>query len=329
MAEKVKVAVAGTGYWGKNLVRSLNELGYLKSICDSNPVLLSVLKTTYPEITVTSEYKEILEDKEINGILIALPAERHFEFAKQAILAGKDVFVEKPLALKLNDAKILISLAEKYSRILMVGHLLHYHSGFKKLKEIVKSGGIGKVCQIYSSRLSMGKIRPQENVIWSFAPHDISMMLSLVEAKPESIFVNGNSIIQKNIEDMATINCNFADNIKSHIFVSWYNPFKRQEFTVIGKKKMIVFDDTKNWAEKLQIFSHEVFYKKDSPEIVKKEPENIIIAKTEPLKDECNHFIECIKNRQKPLTDGHEGFRVLEVLDIAQKSLNSGKVEYF
>jgi UDP-2-acetamido-3-amino-2,3-dideoxy-glucuronate N-acetyltransferase len=329
MIETVKVAVTGAGYWGKKLVRSLYELGYLKSVCDSNPVLLNDLRKTYPDILITSDYKDLLKDKEIKGVLIALLAEMHFDFTKQAILSGKDVFVEKPLALKLTDAKELIRLAEKNKKILMVGHLLHYHSGFSKLKEIVRSGEIGKVRYIYSSRLSTGKIRAQENVIWSFAPHDISMMLSLVESKPESIFVKGHCIVQKNIEDIATINLEFVDNIKSHIFVSWLNPFKRQEFTVICEKKMIVFDDTKSWEEKLQIYPHEVFHKDGLTDIIKKKPVKIFIATSEPLKDECSHFIECIKNRQKPLTDGYEGFRVLEVLDIAQKSLNSGKVEYF
>jgi len=273
-------------------------------------------------VSITKEFSEILKDKEIGAVFIALPAEMHYTAVKDALLAGKNVFVEKPLSLDQREAGELIDLSHKMKSVLMVGHLLQYHPGFVKLKEITEKGELGKINYIYSSRLSLGKVRTRENIIWSFAPHDISMILSLANSEPSYIDASGGSYINSNIADIATIRMEFESGVKSHIFVSWLYPYKRHELVVIGDKKMAVFDDTKDWEDKLLIYPHEIDLKGKIPLLVKKKASKVAIEKKEPLKEECRHFIDCINNNKIPLTDGNEGLRVLKVLQYAQKSLD-------
>lgn len=273
-------------------------------------------------MSITKEFSEILKDKEIGAVFIALPAEMHYIAAKDALLAGKNVFVEKPLSLDQREAGELIDLSHKMKSVLMVGHLLQYHPGFVKLKEITEKGELGKINYIYSSRLSLGKVRTRENIIWSFAPHDISMILSLANSEPSYIDASGGSYLNSNITDIATIRMEFESGVKSHIFVSWLYPYKRHELVVIGDKKMAVFDDTKDWEDKLLIYPHEIDLKGKIPLLVKKKASKVAIEKKEPLKEECRHFIDCINNNKIPLTDGNEGLRVLKVLQYAQKSLD-------
>jgi len=329
MKKEIKIAVVGAGYWGKNLVRAFYELGCLSVVCDSNIEILSDLKKKYPDLETTTDFTEILNNEKVNGIVISLPAEVHYEFSKEAILSGKNVFVEKPLALNHIEAEELIKLAAENNKIIMVGHLLQYHPVFIKLKEIVRKGELGRINYLYSNRLNLGKIRREENILWSFAPHDISMILSLTNEKPESIFTNGGYYLHRNIADVTMTHIDFSSGVKSHIFVSWLHPYKKQELVVVGEKKMAVFDDTKRWDEKLLIYPHQLNWENGMPITNKKEAEKVIAEESEPLKNECRHFIDCILNNIKPITNGEEGLKVIRILEASQKSLDTKEIVYF
>ena len=253
----------------------------------------------------------------------------HYEYSKKAILSGKNVFVEKPLSLNSRDAEELIKLAKENNCILMVGHLLQYHPAFKKLKEIVKSGELGKIQYLYSNRLNFGKVRIKENILWSFAPHDISMILSLLNREPESVSTYGGFFLNKKIADTTLTFLNFSNGTKAHIFVSWLHPYKSQELVIVGNKKMAVFNDTKSWEEKLLIYPHKVEWKNGNHILNKKDFEKVIVEESEPLGNECMHFIDCIVNRRKPVTDGPEGLKVLRVLEASQRSLDTKDTIYF
>lgn len=322
------IAVVGSGYWGRNLVRVFNELGCLSSVCDCNNNLLSDIKKKYPHIKINSKFSGILNDKEINAVVISLPAEMHYSYAKETILSGKDVFVEKPLALNHIEANELMKLAEERNKIIMVGHLMQYHPAFIKLKELVNAGELGRIQYLYSNRLNLGKIRREENILWSFAPHDISMIISLVNTEPDSVFTTGGYYLNKRIADVTITYIDFPNDIKSHIFVSWLHPYKKQELVVVGGKRMAVFDDTKPWSEKLLIYPHELNWENGFPIPYKKDAKKVIVKESEPLKNECEHFVDCLLNRTSPLTDGKEALSVLKVLELSQKSLDEKRIVY-
>ena len=316
-----KVAVIGSGHWGQNLVRNYYNLDALKTVCDSSPHILKKIQASYPDISVTTHYREVLRDKEIRGVVIALPAEFHYNFAYQALQHGKDVFVEKPLSLKLEQASRLCDTAEKQHCILMVGHLLRYHSAFIKLQELLASGALGRIQYMYSNRLSLGKIRQEENTLWSFAPHDISMILALSNEMPDFVYARGSNYLHKSLADVTTIHLSFPGGISSHIFVSWLHPFKEQKLVVVADKKMAVFDDTQPWDKKITLYPHQISWVEGAPESHKAEAEYVPVEESEPLRAECRHFLECINTRSTPVTDGPEGERVLQVLALAQMSL--------
>jgi len=321
------IAVIGTGYWGRNLVRNYNELGALKLICDKNELVLSQLKSQYPEADICLALNDVLSRSDIHGVVIATPAETHFDLAREALLAGKHVYVEKPLVLQEHHAVELINLAKDRGLILMVGHLLQYHPAFVRLRDIAMAGELGRINYIYSHRLNLGKIRREENILWSFAPHDISMILALAGEEPENVLATGGNYLHSKIADVTTTHLGFASGLKAHIFVSWLHPFKDQKLVVVGERKMAVFDDTKPWHEKLLIYPHEIKWKNNIPIPATAKPESIAVAETEPLKIECRHFLHCIETGLSPLTDGQEGLRVLRVLNAGQRSLNeSGRM---
>jgi UDP-2-acetamido-3-amino-2,3-dideoxy-glucuronate N-acetyltransferase len=319
-----KVGIIGAGYWGKNLVRNFFDLGSLKMVCDASPEILEALKGSYPGLPLTTKFDDLISNSEVKGIVIALPAEQHFEYAEKALKAEKDVFVEKPLALEVIQAERLRKLAEEKGRVLMVGHVLRYHPGFMKLKEIVEKGDLGRLQYIYSNRLSLGKIRREENAMWSFAPHDISMVLALVNEMPDRVTAIGHNYLHKKLADVTTTHLSFPSGINCHIYVSWLHPFKEQKLVVIGEKKMAVFDDTEPWEKKVTVYSHSIKWQHGVPVPEKGSPEYISVEKAEPLKRECQHFLDCIDKRLRSLTDGSEGYNVLVVLDRAQKALERG-----
>ncbi len=319
---KIPVAVIGSGYWGKNLVRNYNDLGALRAICDKNIRILNEFKQKYPDVDTYMALSQVLKRDDIKAIVIATPAETHFNLASESLLAGKHVYVEKPLVLDEKDAQNLINLANEKKKILMVGHLLQYHPVFVKLKKLAAKGELGRINYIYSHRLNLGKIRREENILWSFAPHDISMILSLAKEEPEVVFATGGNYLHKKIADVTTTHMEFPSGLKAHIFVSWLHPFKDQKLVVVGDKKMAVFDDTKPWNEKLLLYAHDITWEDNVPVPEKAEPEAFDIEQAEPLKMECMHFLNSVATNQKPHTDGHEGLRVLKILNAGQKSLD-------
>ena len=315
----VRIAVVGCGYWGKNLVRNFNELGSLSAICDGNIVQAKKLSELY-SVPIKS-YDEILQDKNIQGVVIAAPAELHYELAKKALLAGKNVFVEKPLSLEVAHAEELCQIAKNQDQILMVGHLLQYHPAFLELKKRIANGDVGKIQYLYSNRLNFGKIRIEENSLWSFAPHDLSMILSLAGQEPESVYATGSCHLNPHIHDTTMTHLHFQNGVDAHVFVSWLHPFKEQKLVAVGTEGMFVFDDGRPWSEKLQYYPHKVSWIDGVPTPDKAECFNVALDDSEPLKLECAHFVESIANQTVPRTDGVEGLRVLKVLDAAQKSL--------
>ena len=317
------IALVGAGYWGKNIARSLHELGVLNTICDSSDEVKTNLKKQYPDVVFTGDFNSVLSDTGIESIFIASPAVMHFEQAKKALLAGKHVFVEKPLSLKVEDAEELIKLAESQKKILFVGHILHYHPAVIKMKKIIAEGAIGKLQYIYSNRLNLGKIRTEENILWSFAPHDISIILGLTGEEPSYIDCSGSSFLNPDIADITMTNLKFPSGVGAHIFVSWLNPFKEQRLVVIGSKGMLVFEDTKPTDEKLLFYSHTIEWKKGIPVPQKADAAAITISDIweEPLKAECSAFLKAIETGNEPLTSGKEGLRVLKVLNKCQTSI--------
>lgn len=321
------IAVIGAGYWGKNLVRNYFELGALNSVCDAKKEVLSALQKTFPDVTYSTDFESVLADKTVKAVVIALPAESHYECAAKALRAGKDVFVEKPLALELEHAKKLTAMALEGKRILMVGHLLRYHPAFLKLKDMIDKGILGRLQYVYSTRLSLGKIRREENALWSFAPHDISMILALCNEMPQHVFAVGHNYLHKQLADVTTTHLSFPSGVNGHIFVSWLHPFKEQKLIVIGQSKMAVFEDTQPWEKKIALYSHTIKWESGMPVPEKVDPEFVPVDGKEPLREECLHFLHCIENRETPITDGNEGYRVLEVLQRAQRSLEHGAGE--
>lgn len=318
------IAVIGSGYWGKNLVRNFDHLNALKMICDTNEEVLSKFQTQYPNIDISVEYDDILSNEDIDGVVIAAPAVFHFELARKALLADKHVYVEKPLTLIEAEGNELIRLGQERGKVLMVGHLLQYHPVFTRLRQMVNGGELGRLNYIYSNRLSLGKIRREENVLWSFAPHDISMILSLAGEQPVSVLATGGNYLHENIADVTATHLEFASGLKAHIFVSWLHPFKKQELVVIGDKKMAVFDDTKPWDEKLLLYPHKIKWNGNIPSPTKADPLKVVVSESEPLRQECVHFLECVMKGSPPLTDGKEGISVLRMLNASQKSLENG-----
>lgn len=320
---KKNIAVVGCGHWGKNLVRNFYELGVLASICDPSVEIVEKYSKQYR--VINNSFIEIINDPNIKGVVLAVPAKYHAAMAIDAMKQGKHVFVEKPLAMNEAEATSMIKTAEENKVQLMVGHLLQYHPVFQKVKEMVLDGEIGKIDYIYSNRLSFGKVRTEEDVIWSFAPHDISMILSLADQEPEFITAHSTAILQDNIADTATIHMTFKSSLKSHISVSWLHPYKEQKLVVIGKKAILVFDDTKLWNEKLCIQRYQAEINQGLPNLNKDDLEFIKVIEDEPLKNECQHFKDVVENNKKPLTDEHEGLKVLKVLTAATLSQKNNK----
>ncbi len=318
---KKNIAVVGTGYWGKNLVRNFFNLGALHTVCDVNPDTLKSFLEQYDGVQGTVSFSDLLKNTEIEGIALSTPAPSHAALAREAMLAGKDVYVEKPLCLSEDEGSMLNALAREKGRILMVGHLLWYHPVVLKLKELVDNGELGRIRYIYSNRLNLGKLRREENVLWSFAPHDVSVILGLTGEMPETVRAQGGNFLHSRIADTTVTLLNFASGIRSHIFVSWLHPFKEQKLVVVGDKQMAVFDDTVPWENKLQIFPHSIDWQENVPVAHKAEGKFITVSQDEPLRAECAHFLECMSVRNTPRTDGEEGLRVLRVLNACQASL--------
>jgi len=320
MGQTKNIGMIGLGYWGNNILRNLNELGVLRVACDRDAGLIETRKKEYPQVVFTTSPDEVIQDPAISAVVISAPAVAHYELAKQAILAGKDVFVEKPLSLTIAQGEEIVFLAEEHKRILMVGHILQYHPAVRKLKDMIKGGELGKIQYIYSNRLNIGKLRVEENILWSFAPHDISVILSLINEEPVSVSCFGGSYLNAPITDVTLTHLEFKNKVKAHVFVSWLHPFKEQKLVVVGSGAMAVFDDQKE--EKLVLYPHKIDWKDGKIPIARKAEYQVVpIEKAEPLKEELKHFCSCCETRQAPLTDGREGLKVLKVLEAAEQSM--------
>lgn len=312
-----KVGVVGCGYWGKNLVRNFQRLGALGAVCEAHPAGRATASELAPGVPLHEDFQRLLES-DVQGVVLATPAETHYGLAKRALLAGKDVFVEKPLALNAQEGFHLVSLAEQQRRILMVGHVLEYHPAIVKIVEMVRSGELGRLNYVYSNRVSMGKIRREENILWSFAPHDVAVILRLLQILPFQVSAQGGSYLQPNIADVTLTNLLFNNGVRAHIFVSWLHPFKEQRLVVVGDSKMVVFDDV---SKSLICYEQTVDMNSPAPVATSGEGQRIEFSSQEPLELECRAFLASMETRQSPVTDGWSGLNVLSVLEAAQRSL--------
>lgn len=312
------VAVIGCGYWGKNLVRNFADLGALQMVCDATESGRATAATLAPQAIVVGSIDQVLADPQIAGVVIATPAETHYTIVRQALTQGKDVFVEKPLALTAEQGAQLVRLAQQQKRILLVGHVLEYHPAITQLRRLIDSGDLGKVRYIYSNRLNLGKIRTEENILWSFAPHDVAVILRLMGNLPFQVVACGGNYIQPNIADVTITTLLFDNGVRAHIHVSWLHPFKEQRLVVIGSKKMASFDDV---AKELVLYDQRVELKEHGPIPVKGAGELVPFAADEPLRLECEAFLTAMHTRRPPITDGESGLRTLKVLQAAQRSL--------
>jgi predicted dehydrogenase len=316
----INVSLIGLGYWGPNLARNLAALpgARLHSICDLRVDRVAQFCDTLEGVTPVSDYEAVLNNSKVEAVIIATPAETHFALARQALIAGKDVLVEKPLALNYDEGMELVKLAKERGRILMVGHVLEYHPAVLRLRELVHAGELGKIRYIYSNRLSLGKIRREENILWSFAPHDIAVILRLIGGLPYQVTACAGGYVQANIADVTVTNLLFDNGVRAHIFVSWLHPFKEQRLVVVGSKKMASFDDV---SKRLVLYDQRVDLREDEPVPVRGEGQDVKFSADEPLRLECEAFLEAVRTRVPPLTDGISGLRVLRVLQAAQRSL--------
>jgi UDP-2-acetamido-3-amino-2,3-dideoxy-glucuronate N-acetyltransferase len=319
------VAVLGCGAWGKNLLRNLAGLGALRAAFDDSAAVRQSVRDSHPGVRVHDSLAAVLDDRSIDGVAIATPAATHAALVRLALEAGKDVFVEKPLALDLAEGERLADLARRHARILMVGHLLEYHPAVERLRELVASGELGQVQYVYSTRLNLGRIRTEESALWSFAPHDVHLILRLLGEPPVEVACQGGSYLQHRVADVTMTLLSFASGVRAHIFVSWLHPYKEQKLIVVGDRGMAVFDDTVA-SEKLRLFPHRVDWVERLPVAVKGAGRIVPVADVEPLYAECAHFLDCLVTRRTPRTDGDNGVAVLRVLDASQRSLDAGGV---
>ena len=321
MSTVSRIALVGCGYWGKNLCRNFHSLGALATVVEATEKGKATAKSIAPCVNITDIFDDIIRDDQIKGIAIATPAETHAELAIQAMRAGKDVYVEKPMALSISDAEEMQIVANETGCILMVGHLLEYHPAVLRLRELIDEEELGKINYIYSNRLNFGKVRTEENALWSFAPHDVAVILRLLGQSPVEVSASGGAYLNKDIADVTVSNLRFSNNSNAHIFVSWLHPYKEQRLVVIGDKKMAIFNDVNSFGKKLQLYPQNVEFDGSIPILKKEETEYIEHADTEPLREECAHFLNCIKTRNTPLTNGKSGIEVLKVLHACQKSI--------
>lgn len=331
MTEPVRVGLVGCGYWGPNLARNLHQLADadLVSCCDMDPQLLSKMRILYPQVRETTHYADLLSDRDLQAIVIATPARTHYELARQALLAGKHVLVEKPLTMSSVEAQDLAALADERQRILMVGHIFEYHPAVQTIKALLDEGELGQLFYIYSTRVNLGRVQSDINALWSIAPHDLSILLYLLDAMPESVSARGGTFLNGTVEDVVFVVLSFPGGVLGHVHASWLDPSKVRRMTVVGSRRMIVYDDVA--AEgKIKIYDKGV-YRKDEGSYgeyqYRVHSGDISIPRlemSEPLRLECQHFVECIRSGRRPQTDAANGLRVVQVLEAAQESLDRG-----
>jgi predicted dehydrogenase len=331
VTQTVGIAVVGTGDWGANLVRNFANLpgGKLTAVCDADQARLAKTAAQFPGARPMQHVDEVCAAANVQGVVVSASAVSHYPLAKQLLEAGKDVYVEKPLTLRVDHAEELVRIARERQRILMVGHLLIYHPAVQYLKGMVQRGDLGDLYYLYSQRVNLGKVRRDENALWSFAPHDLSVILHLLDLEPIDVVARGSAFLQGKVEDVVFVDLRFPGGKLAHVHVSWLDPHKLRKFTVVGSQKMAVFDDMEA-SEKIRIYDKGV---DRAGEIVSYgdaltvRSGDILIPKIslqEPLRIECQHFVECVRDRKPPRTGGEDGLRVVKVLAAAQASLEAG-----
>ncbi len=333
------IAVVGAGYWGPNLVRNFARVknGRLAAVCDLDPKRLAQLKSSCPDARATPDYDSLLADDSIDAIVLATPARAHFEMARAALEAGKHVYVEKPLCLQSSHAARLLELSKERARVLMVGHLLEYHPAVEYLLDLVKRGEIGELRYLYSQRLNLGQVRTDENALWSLAPHDISVANLLLGGNPQSVTASGQAFLRPGVHDVVFLTISYPNGRLAHVHVSWLDPHKTRQITLVGSKQMAVFDDMAP-SEKLRLYDKgfdwqtadglpSANFSADAETALKVRFGDVTIPHlptTEPLLLECQHFVDSIHNGTQPRSDGLDGLQVVQVLEAAQQSLEQG-----
>jgi predicted dehydrogenase len=327
-----RIGVVGLGAWGWNVARSFAELKdcELVTCCDVDPKRTAAAARAWPSATAAADLGEMLTRDTIDAVVISSPAVTHHMLARQALLAGKDVFIEKPFTLNVAHAEDLAELADQQQRVLMVGHLLEYHPVVRRLRVMIQSGELGEVYYIYTQRVNLGRIRGDENALWSFAPHDLSQIMFILGMEPTNVSARGQSFIQDGIEDVVFLSLFFENRIMAHIHLSWLDPHKVRKTTIVGTDKMAVFDDTEA-SEKLKIYNNhaEVPTIRNYGDSIQVRFGDILIPRvdmSEPLKVECQHFLECVHKRSTPLSDAYDGLRVIRILEAAQQSMEQDGV---
>jgi len=324
------VAVVGAGNWGRNLIRVFHSLpeAELAWVADLDEARLAKMAELFPGIRTTTDAAEVLEDESVDAVVVAASAAAHRDLGLAAIRAGKHVYVEKPLALTVAGAEELVRVAGERDRVLMTGHLLLYHPAVLKLRDLIVSGDLGDVYYVYSQRVNLGVIRRDENALWSFAPHDLSVMLFLMGGDPESVSARGAAYIQPGVEDVVFVNLRFPDGRMGQVQLSWLDPHKIRKFTVVGSKKMAVFDDMEA-QEKVRVYDKGAEQTGDYAsfgDYIGIRFGDIWIPRVnpaEPLRLECLHFLECVREGKAPRSDGDNGLRVVRLLEAASRSLEA------
>ncbi|MDO8657682.1 MAG: Gfo/Idh/MocA family oxidoreductase [Candidatus Levybacteria bacterium] len=329
----IKVGIIGYGYWGPNLARVIHEssdseLMYCADLIDGS---LEEIKRKYPKVKTTKNYKDILKDSSIDAIFVVTPTRTHFKIAKDCLLAKKHVFVEKPLAYSSYQCQELIRIAKDRNVKLMVGHVFLFNSSAIYIKGLLRRKELGEIRHLHFQRRSLGPIRKDVNVLWDLAPHDLSMLLYFIEEKPVSVIASGECYLQKNVEDVVNVSIKFNNNIIANLILSWIDPIKIRDITIVGSKKMVLFDDVQI-SEKIKIFDKNANVIKDSRGVTFGEFQIALhsgdiyipgVANKEPLKEELQHFISCINENKNPITDGKKGLQVVQLLESAQESLSN------
>ena len=334
MSEPVRVGLIGCGYWGPNLARNLHQIPLAKLVacCDLDSQVLSKMQMLYPQVITRPDYRDLLADPDIEAVVIATPARSHYTLTCAALEAGKHVLVEKPLTTSSPEAEALIDLAEERKRVLMVGHVFEYHPAVHKIKSLIDEGELGQIYYIYSTRVNLGRVQSDINALWSIAPHDISILIHLLGAMPESVCARGGTFLNGVVEDVVFLVLRFPANVLGHVHASWLDPSKVRRMTVVGSRRMVIYDDVADEG-KIKIYDKGVYRKGEDiygEFQYRVHSGDISIPKldmTEPLRVECTHFAECVRQGKRPQTDGLNGLRVVRVLEAAQVSLERGGVD--
>lgn len=326
---RLKIGVIGAGAWGKNHVRTIagNAEAELTAICDMNPAVREKLGKLYPSALVTDSVDEVL--RRVDAVIVATPARTHAELGMRAVEAGLPTLVEKPFALTVQDAERLAELAERRSVPLLVGHLLEYHPVVERLKAMIEDKSLGDIYYLYAQRVNLGQVRPDENALWSFGPHDVSVALFLLGEAPATVSAQGHSYLQKGIEDIVFLNMTFRTGVMAHVQMSWLDPHKERRLTVVGSKQMAVFDDMAS-REKLRVYDKGIDrppeYRSYGESLTIREGDIFIprVANTEPLSAQLQHFIRVARKEIPPRADARDGVRTVRVLEAASRSLSQG-----